>query len=170
MTSEEGVVPARAMSLVAGSTPAPRKGIRGLGRSAPMQSSRSMTAALLIQPRQSRQPEGAASLRLIWPFYMTICGIVAMGMLLAGCGGTALEFSGPLCGGAEPATFTLADHKDRAGFDARCTHTTYRADGTVAAVDEIVISSSESSASAVIAAQADAIGNLAGAIAKGAAP
>jgi hypothetical protein len=89
---------------------------------------------------------------------------------MAACGGTALEFAGPLCGGVQPATFRLADQKDRAGFDAKCTHTTYRADGTIAAVDEIVISSSESSASAVIAAQADAIGNLAGAIAAGAGP
>jgi hypothetical protein len=109
---------------------------------------------------------------ILRPDLPTLTNLVATLSLLSisACGGTALEFSGPLCGGTQPATFTLADHKDRAGFDAKCTHTTYRADGTIAAVDEIVISSSESSASAVVAAQADAISNLAGAIAAGAGP
>jgi hypothetical protein len=85
-------------------------------------------------------------------------------LMLAGCGGTTMDFSGPLCGGALPATFTLADAKDRSGFEARCTHTTYRQDGTVAAVDEIAITSSDSSASAVIQAQAEALTQLSSAL------
>lgn len=97
--------------------------------------------------------------------------MIAFGIvLLAGCAGTAVQYQGPLCGSASPATLNVADRKDRGSFDARCTHTTYNADGTVAAVDEIVISTSDSSASSVIAAQANALANLAGAVARGVAP
>lgn len=85
-------------------------------------------------------------------------------MLVAGCAGTVVEYAGPLCGSTSPATLSLADQKDRAGFDARCTHTTYRLDGSIAAVDEVVISTADSSASSVMAAQAEAIDRLAGAL------
>jgi hypothetical protein len=92
--------------------------------------------------------------------------LIVLGVLaLAACGGTALEYAGPLCGSSVPATLTLADQKDRSAFDASCRQTYYRQDGTVARVDEVTISSSESSASAVIAAQADALGKLAAAVA-----
>ena len=79
---------------------------------------------------------------------------------LVGCGGTAIEYSGPLCGAVSPATLNLADQKDRAAFSASCTHTTYDSSGKVVAVDQVDISTSESSASTVIKAQAEAIANL----------
>lgn len=84
--------------------------------------------------------------------------------ILPACSGTALQFAGPLCGSTDQATINLSDKKDRAGFDARCTHTTYAPDGSVASVSEIIITSSESNTSEVIRAQAEAIDKLAGLI------
>jgi hypothetical protein len=83
-------------------------------------------------------------------------------VLLSGCSGTALQFAGPLCGAPNPATISLSDRKDRAGFNARCTHTTYAPDGSVTSVSEVTITSSESNTSEVIRAQAEAIDKLAG--------
>jgi hypothetical protein len=93
--------------------------------------------------------------------------IIGSVFLLTACAGTNVQYQGPLCGGTVPASLALTDAKDRAGFEARCTHTTYNIDGTVAAVDEVVISSSESSASAVISAQAEAINRLVATLAAG---
>jgi hypothetical protein len=91
-------------------------------------------------------------------------------LALTACGGTAVQYSGPLCGSTAQATLNLADQKDRSGFEASCRQTYYATDGSVARVDEVRISSSDSSASAVIQAQSDAISQLAAAVARAAAP
>jgi hypothetical protein len=104
----------------------------------------------------------------ITPFWVDlgVVGIIfvisLLFILLPGCSGTALQFAGPLCGGPDPATISLSDRKDRAGFDARCTHTIYASDGSIASVSEVTITSSESNTSEVIRAQAEAIDKLAG--------
>ena len=91
--------------------------------------------------------------------------VLPISLSLLACSGTAVQYAGPLCGSATPAQLTLADRKDRSGFEASCRQTYYDADGKIARVDEIVISSSESSASSVVAAQAEAISRLVDAIA-----
>jgi hypothetical protein len=87
---------------------------------------------------------------------LTVLGAV---LLLAGCGGTVLEAEGQVCG--QPLKVRLADAKDRGGFDlaVRC-----GPDGGV------TVTTTDSSASAVIQAQAAVIVGLAAAVGKGAAP
>ena len=71
-------------------------------------------------------------------------------LMLAGCtAGTQLVAEGNACG--QPFTIQLRDQKDRAGFAAEVTC----ADGS-----KLLITSSDSMTSTVIAAQADAIAKL----------
>lgn len=87
-----------------------------------------------------------------------------LALALAGCApgspffasGTYVEFEGPVCGTAEPITMRLSDAKDRSGFAGRVTVT-----GPDGATCEIALDSSDSSASAVIAAQSAALSALA---------
>lgn len=91
---------------------------------------------------------------------MSLPPLVALVGLLTACSGSVVEYSGPMCGGEEPATLKVADNKDRAEFTVLCRHTYYLPDGTAESMEERLISSSGAVASTVIGAQAEALGEL----------
>lgn len=76
-------------------------------------------------------------------------------LLLAGCGGTVVEMDGQICG--QPVKLRMADQKDRSGFDLAI---------VCGPEGSIALTTSDSSASAVIQAQATAIAGLAAAAAR----
>ena len=79
-----------------------------------------------------------------------LCTVFVMALTLAGCtAGTQLVAEGNACG--QPFTVQLHDKKDRAGFSAEVVCS----DGS-----KMLITSSDSMTSTVIAAQADAIAKL----------
>ena len=86
--------------------------------------------------------------------------LMALMGLLGACSGSVVQYSGPMCGGEEPATLTVSDNKDRAQFTTLCRHTYYRLDGTAESMEERLISSSEAVASIVVEAQGEALARL----------
>ena len=81
-----------------------------------------------------------------------------LALLLGGCAwvsGSVVELEGTVCG--QPVKLRVADNKDRSGFDATVT---CGADGGV------TLTTTDSSASAVMAAQAEAIRGLAAEVGK----
>lgn len=83
-----------------------------------------------------------------------LIGMVVL-LPLAGCAGTELHFAGSVCG--QQVDLTLTDRKDRSGFDAQIT---CGPDGS------IMVSTSDSSTSAVIVAQAELTAKLGDVITK----
>ena len=85
--------------------------------------------------------------------------LVLLATMLSSCGGTVLEMDGQICG--QPVKMRLADAKDRSGFTMAVT---CGPDGGV------TVTTADSSASAVIAAQSEALARLSAAIAAGVLP
>ena len=85
-----------------------------------------------------------AAVRDQWAFWLGLLAALLV-LTLVGCSaGTRLTTSGTICG--QPFELAMADRKDRSGFAAEVTCS----DGS-----SVMISSSKSSTSAVIAAQAE---------------
>lgn len=80
---------------------------------------------------------------------------IAVVLALAGCAGTELQFAGKVCG--QDVSLALIDRKDRSGFDAQI---------TCGPEGSIMVSTSDSSTSAVIAAQAELAARLGDTITK----
>ena len=83
---------------------------------------------------------------------MRIAALLGM-LLLTGCAGTGIDFDGNVCG--QPVKFTLTDVKDRGVFVG---------DVTCPQGGGLHVETADSSASAVIQAQADAIAKTAAAL------
>lgn len=83
---------------------------------------------------------------------------MALAVATSGCSGTVLEMEGQICG--QPVKLRLADAKDRSAFELAI---------TCGPAGSVMVSTAESSASQVLTAQAQALSNLAGVLAREAA-
>ena len=107
----------------------------------------------LAWPREADPRELLRGLKVAIPLGLVLWAVfIAAVLALASCApGTEMQFSGTVCG--QQVDLTLTDRKDRAGFDVQVDC----GDGA-----GVRIASSESSYSAVIAAQGQIMSDLAG--------